>query len=220
MSLQWTIIATFLYFEVGVLILFLVPYMSAKRWSSLFRSRFYQALSAQAQWYFTFLLCILVLFLLDSIREMRKYSNPELNDAHQHLDHEMQSNMRLFRAQRNFYISGIALFLSFVIKRFISLMTLQASLVAQSEASLKQAQSANKVARSFLAKKDEAEEESEALKELQKELEAFKAERDAIKADRDAIKSQAESVSNEYDRLMGEYEKLQKTVGNESKKDD
>lgn len=220
MSLQWTIIATFLYFEVGVLLLFLVPYMSAKRWNGLFRSRFYQALSAQAQWYFTFLLFILVLFLLDSIREMRKYSNPELNDAHQHLDHEMQSNMRLFRAQRNFYISGIALFLSFVIKRFISLMTLQASLVAQSEASLKQAKSANTAAKSFLAKKDEAEEESEALKKLHKELEAFKAERDAIKADRDAIKSQAESVSNEYDRLMGEYEKLQKTVGSESKKDD
>lgn len=211
MSLQWTIIATFLYFEVGVLMLFLVPYMSARRWNGLFRSRFYQALSAQAQWYFTFLLCILVLFLLDSIREMRKYSNPELNDAHQHLDHEMQANMRLFRAQRNFYISGIALFLSFVIKRFIALMTVQATLVAQSEASLKQAQSASQAARSMMAKGDDN--ESEAIKKLKKELES-------VKADRDAIKSQAESVTKEYDRLMTEHEKLQKTVGNESKKDD
>lgn len=213
MSLQWTIIATFLYFEVGVLMLFLVPYMSAKRWNSLFRSRFYQALSAQAQWYFTFLLCILVLFLLDSIREMRKYSNPELNDAHTHLDHEMQANMRLFRAQRNFYISGIALFLSFVIKRFIALMTLQASLVAQSEASLKQAESTSKAAMSLLSQQDDKEGESEELKNLKKEIES-------IKADRDAIKSQAESVSKEYDRLLAEHDKLQKTVGNESKKDD
>lgn len=213
MSLQWTIIATFLYFEVGVLMLFLVPYMSAKRWNSLFRSRFYQALSAQAQWYFTFLLCILVLFLLDSIREMRKYSNPELNDAHTHLDHEMQANMRLFRAQRNFYISGIALFLSFVIKRFIALMTLQASLVAQSEASLKQAESTSKAAMSLLSQQDDKEGESEELENLKKEIES-------IKADRDAIKSQAESVSKEYDRLLAEHEKLQKTVGNESKKDD
>jgi len=214
MSLQWTIIATFLYFEVGVLMLFLVPYMSAKRWNALFRSRFYQALSAQAQWYFTFLLCILVLFLLDSIREMRKYSNPDLSDAHQNLDHEMQANMRLFRSQRNFYISGIALFLSFVIKRFIALMTLQASLVAQTEASLKQAQGANKAAQSLLAQKDEVGDgENEAMTKLKKELEL-------IKADRDAIKSQAESVTKEYDRLMVEHEKLQKTVGNESKKDD
>jgi len=213
MSLQWTIIATFLYFEVGVLLLFLVPYMSAQRWNRLFRSRFYQALSAQAQWYFTFLLFILVLFLLDSIREMRKYSNPELNDAHQHLDHEMQANMRLFRAQRNFYISGIALFLSFVIKRFISIMTLQASLVAQSEASMKQAEGASKAARSLLKQKDDGNNESEEMKKLKKELES-------TKADRDAIKSQAESVTKEYDRLMTEHEKLQKTAGNESKKDD
>jgi len=215
MSLQWTIIATFLYFEVGVLMLFLVPYMSAKRWNVLFRSRFYQALSAQAQWYFTFLLCILVLFLLDSIREMRKYSNPDLSDAHQHLDHEMQANMRLFRSQRNFYISGIALFLSFVIKRFIALMTLQASLVAQNEASLKQAQGANKAAQSLLAaQKDKGGNgENEEMIKLKKELES-------IKADRDAIKSQAESVTKEYDRLMAEHEKLQKTAGNESKKDD
>jgi B-cell receptor-associated protein 31 len=220
MSLQWTIIATFLYFEVGVLMLFLVPYMSAKRWNRLFRSRFYQALSAQAQWYFTFLLCILVLFLLDSIREMRKYSNPELNDAHQHLDHEMQANMRLFRAQRNFYISGIALFLSFVIKRFISLMTTQASLVAQSEASLKQAESASKAAKSYMSKKDGGDGESAELVVIKEELETIKADRDAIKKDRDAIKSQAESVSKEYDRLMAEHEKLQKTVGSESKKDD
>lgn len=99
-------------------------------------------------------------------------------------------------------------------------MTLQASLVAQSEASLKQAKSANTAAKSFMAKKDEAEDESETLKKLNKTLEAVKAECDAIKADRDAIKSQAESVSNEYDRLLGEYEKLQKTVGSESKKDD
>lgn len=187
--------------------------MSAKRWNSLFRSRFYQALSAQAQWYFTFLLCILVLFLLDSIREMRKYSNPELNDAHTHLDHEMQANMRLFRAQRNFYISGIALFLSFVIKRFIALMTLQASLVAQSEASLKQAESTSKAAMSLLSQQGDNEGESEELENLKKEIES-------IKADRDAIKSQAESVSKEYDRLLAEHEKLQKTVGNESKKDD
>lgn len=213
MSLQWTIIATFLYFEVGVLTLFLVPYMSAQRWNRLFRSRFYQALSAQAQWYFTFLSCILVLFLLDSIREMRKYSNPELVDVHQNLDHEMQANMRLFRAQRNFYISSIALFLSFVIKRFISLMTLQASLVAQSEASLKQAESASKAAKSFMAQKEEGDGESEAMKKLKKELET-------IKTDRDAIKSQAESVTKEYDRLMAEHEKLQKTAGKESKKDD
>lgn len=51
----------------------------------------------------------------DAIREMRKYS-AELSDQGRgehghHLDAEMQAHMRLFRAQRNFYISGFSLFL-------------------------------------------------------------------------------------------------------------
>ena len=44
---------------------------------------------------------------------MRKYSdNPQDADGHNHgsghLDVQMQTHMRLFRAQRNFYISGFA----------------------------------------------------------------------------------------------------------------
>ena len=49
----------------------------------------------------------------DAIREMKKYSGDAKTDdtAHGHLDVEIQHHMRLFRAQRNFYISGFALFL-------------------------------------------------------------------------------------------------------------
>ena len=54
--------------------------------------------------------------LADAIREMRKYSDEQFEEAHSHgashLDMQMQTHMRLFRAQRNFYISGFALFLS------------------------------------------------------------------------------------------------------------
>lgn len=47
---------------------------------------------------------------------MRKYSDESMTtDGHAHatthLDTQMQMHMRLFRAQRNFYISGFALFL-------------------------------------------------------------------------------------------------------------
>ena len=46
---------------------------------------------------------------------MRKYSDENVaTDGHSHgahLDTQMQMHMRLFRAQRNFYISGFALFL-------------------------------------------------------------------------------------------------------------
>ena len=82
------------------------------------------------------ILCDFILFP-DAIREMNKYSDESNNSNHGHPSHldaqvncilkqfsykskffktyslnfQMQMHMRLFRAQRNFYISGFALFL-------------------------------------------------------------------------------------------------------------
>jgi B-cell receptor-associated protein 31 len=53
-------------------------------------------------------------FCADAIREMKKYSEDGEASEHSHgghLDTQIQMHMRLFRAQRNFYISGFALFL-------------------------------------------------------------------------------------------------------------
>lgn len=63
----------------------------------------------------------------------------------------MQHSMRLFRAQRNFYISGFSIFLTLVIRRLVILISSQAQLLAQSEASMRQAQSATTAARSLLS---------------------------------------------------------------------
>lgn len=63
----------------------------------------------------------------------------------------MQHSMRLFRAQRNFYISGFSIFLVLVIRRLVTLLSAQATLLAQSEASMRQAQSATTAARSLLS---------------------------------------------------------------------
>lgn len=177
MSLQWTLIAGFLYVEIGIVLLLVLPVASPRRWNSLFKSKFLQGIQRQAGVYFMILLAILVLFLLDAIREMRKYSNPgkckfkktqlfclHFSDfldseehGHAHLDREMQGSMRLFRAQRNFYISGFALFLSLVIRRLVILISAQATLQAQSEASMRQAQSATTAAKSLLAQRGEIE---------------------------------------------------------------
>lgn len=65
--------------------------------------------------------------------------------------------MRLFRAQRNFHISGFSIFLVLVIRRLVILISSQAQLLAQSEASMRQAQSATTAARSLLSQqKDDA----------------------------------------------------------------
>lgn len=175
------------------------------------------------------LLAILVLFLLDAIREMRKYSQVESGE-HTHLDAEMQGNMRLFRAQRNFYISGFALFLSLVIRRLVILISDQAVLLAQSEAAMRQAQSASSAAKSLLAQRGAGEvaqnnsneahdQEVTNLKDKVQELEMKLAHE--IK-DKQALKNQSENLHKEYDRLTEEYSKLQKkvTTSDEGKKDE
>lgn len=76
MSLQWTLIAGFLYFEIAVVLLLVLPVASPRKWNAFFKSKFLQGLQRQASVYFFIVLAILFLFLLDAIREIRKYSNP------------------------------------------------------------------------------------------------------------------------------------------------
>jgi len=137
-------------------------------------------------------------------------------------------NMRLFRAQRNFYISGFALFLSLVIRRLVILISTQASLLAQNEAAMRQAQSATTTARSLLsqrtigesAQNDSNEAHDKAVSELKTQIKELQAKNQELESnltkerkDKEAIKSQAESLTKEYDRLTKEYTKLTQSSG-------
>uniref|UniRef100_V9IDS5 Endoplasmic reticulum transmembrane protein n=1 Tax=Apis cerana TaxID=7461 RepID=V9IDS5_APICE len=152
---------------------------------------------------------------------MRKYStNIEHKDYH--LDTEMQGNMRLFRAQRNFYICGFALFLSLVIRRLVTLISAQAILLAQNEAAMRQAQSATTTAKQLLSQKTEStqndlnEVHNEEIAEWKNQIKDLRTKNKELedqlikeKKDKEAIKSQAESLAKEYDRLNDEYNNLQ-----------
>lgn len=230
MSLQWTLIATFLYFEIGIVLLMVLPVASPKRWQRVFKSRILQLVSAQASVYFLVLLGVLVMFLLDAIREMHKYSS-EPESTHHQLEVEMQGNMRLFRAQRNFYISGFSLFLALVIRRLVTLISAQATLLAQAEANMRQAQSATIAARSLLAEKGAGEAaQNDSNETYTREISSLKAKLSLVqdelakeKLDKSALKSQADGLNKEYDRLTENYSQLQKklTVGESGlKKDD
>jgi B-cell receptor-associated protein 31 len=133
----------------------------------------------------------------------------------------MQHSMRLFRAQRNFYISGFAIFLSLVIRRLIILISQQASLIANSEASMRQAQSATATAQTLMKDTKKTDGDSAGDNEKAALQETIKTLREELKReikDKEALKSQAESLNREYDRLTGEYSKLQnqKAVGGKS----
>lgn len=222
MTLVWGIIASFLYVEIFVVLLLVLPLRSPQQWHRFFKSRFLAMLSRQAQTYFYLLLAVLVLFLLEAIREMRKYSSNDHTHTETHLNVEMQHSMRLFRAQRNFYISGFAIFLSLVIRRLVSLISGQAMLLAQAEASMKQAQSATTAARTLMSqqKGDEKPTDSKTksagdapnVDELKKKVTDLEAELAKERKDKEAMKSQSESLNREYDRLTEEYSKLQKKI--------
>jgi len=230
MSLVWTLIASFLYVEIAIVLLFVLPIASPSRWQRFFKSRFLEMINRQAQIYFYLLFGVLVLFLLEAIREMRKYSQADAN-AEAHPNVGMQHSMRLFRAQRNFYITGFSIFLILVIRRLVMLISTQATLLAQSEASMRQAQSASTAARTLLSQQKAKETEDEndddkaeaqkLIGELKNKLKELNAELERERKDKEAMKSQSESLNKEYDRLTEEYSKLErKLIVGDSRKDD
>ncbi|XP_057370077.1 B-cell receptor-associated protein 31-like [Daphnia carinata] len=222
MSFQWGLIATFLYIEIAVVFLLLLPFISAQRWNKLFKSSFLRGLGQQVHIYFYVILAFLVLCLFDAVREMRKYDVSHDGKAkeqqHQHLEQELRNSMVLFRAQRNFYITGFSLFLIFVIRRLMTLLAAQATLAATSEAAIRQAASASKAAEDLLAQKENAasdentKEVEENLSKLKEELTEARKERTQAVKDLEAFKSQSEGVAREYDRLTDEHSKLLKKL--------
>jgi len=240
MSVQWTLVATFLYAEIAVVILLLLPFISARAWHRFFKSKFLNSLGRQANVWFMVFVAVLVLLFVDSLREMKKYAFEREHDlSHGHLDAELQHSMRLFRAQRNFYIAGFALFLCLVVRRIVTLLCLQAQLEAQKEAALKQAQSASRAAEQLSAASaaspssssarrggdednSESDNDKKSIDKLSKQLEAAQKEMSKLRASRDAMESQSKSLAKEYDRLSEEHVKLQRKVtisGADSKKD-
>ncbi|KAB7493961.1 B-cell receptor-associated protein 29 [Armadillidium nasatum] len=151
-----------------------------------------------------------VINIKDAIREMRKYSNELDENKHadhgHHLDVEMQSHMRLFRSQRNFYISGFSLFLWVVLQRLTSLISRLAVAMAEKEAALRQAKSASDAASQMLAsdKKKEKVDDSATI-----ELKELKEVNRKLQKENEAALKQAKSVSDEYDRLLKEHTALQ-----------
>lgn len=246
MSLQWTAVATFLYIEVFFVLLLCIPFFSPKRWQKVFRSRLVQVIMTYGNTYFVVLIVILVFLLFDAIREVRKYNIDEKVDLQNNPVAVEHLHMKLFRAQRNLYISGFALLLWFLLRRLVTLVSQQATLLASNEAFEKQAKGASDAAKRYMeeneklrqnlgeagievkdrsTKEEDLEKENKTLKEtlrtLKDELEGTK--KALLKSENEvtAIKKQAEGLTKEYDRLLAEHATLQASVdGPKQKKEE
>ncbi|KAF9812150.1 hypothetical protein SFRURICE_008251 [Spodoptera frugiperda] len=190
MSIQWTCIAGFLYFEVAVVIIMMLPIFSPRRWNQFFKSRLFFMVQHHAGAYFYVLLGVLVLFLIDAIREMKKYAGDA--GAHIHLATELKGSVKLFRAQRNFYITGFAIFLAFVIRRLVNMLIIQDELTKKAEKIIKEAEATVKLAKStVMASKPDDSTQNE-TEELKSKLEQAQ---DALNAEKSRVKELEEHVS-------------------------
>jgi len=188
--------------------------------TSFFKSRLSKAFSAGAKYYFNFIICIFALLFLDSIRELRKHAGVEVKDLS--TPHgEAFAHMKQFRSQRNFYIAGFALFLWFVIKRLISLLSEVAHEMVDSAAARKQAEGARRHLEG-LSSNDPTKLDPREIpvssgdaprfvdtKEHDAEIEKLKQEVVKAHEDIDTLREQYDNSVKEFDKLNEEHRKLQ-----------
>lgn len=241
MSLQWTAVATFLYAEVFFVLLLCIPFISAKRWSKIFKSQIVQTIALYGNTSFMVAIAILFFLLIDAFREVRKYSVTEKVDLTNNPTAIEHIHMKLFRAQRNEYLAGFALLLCMLLRRLATLLSQQATLMATNEAVQKQAEGAAKAAKTYIDENEELQEKlrnagidipevgkkitgpQEENKNLKEEVKTLKTELDTSKkalqksdSDVRAMKKQAENLTVEYDRLLEEHSKLLATSDKKS----
>ncbi|XP_062374742.1 B-cell receptor-associated protein 29 [Sardina pilchardus] len=238
MTLQWTAVATFLYVEIGILLLLCIPFISATRWQSIFKLKIWDKLSPFWNKGFLTMIIVLIVLFLDALREVKKYSGAETGkDAKLNPNMYDHMHMKLFRAQRNLYISGFSLFLWLVMRRVITLINQLATAKNTTGALQAQAESANQAAKKYMEDNEvlkKALEEGdgdkatvegnellrEELKKLKENLTNSEDELKKSKSDLEAMKVQSGGLTREYDRLLSEHQTLQNQNQSGDKKDD
>ncbi|XP_061780278.1 B-cell receptor-associated protein 29 [Nerophis lumbriciformis] len=225
MSLQWTAVAFFLYAEIAVDLILCVPFISAPRWRLVFSWRIWKWLSPYwSKCFFTMIMVLLVLFL-DAVREVHQYSSPEsMHEAQVNANLLDHLHLKLFRAQRNLYISGFSLFLWLVTRRVVTLLKQMAvtvdnnaGLQAQTESA---AQAANRhqednraLKQALLAEEQIIAEENHQLqletKSLSRQLKMAKEAVHKSHAQVEAMSRQTRGMEKEYERLLKEHHGLQ-----------
>jgi len=138
-NLQWSAITGMLISELLLVVMLLLPFISAKFWHHVYYSKPVQQI---LHWkYFkagTHIVgALLVLFLLDAVRAMYSYAQtkdvqssvPTMSTA----DKDALINMRVYRAERNFFIVFFTLFFGVLLRRLIKLILIEAELMAETE---------------------------------------------------------------------------------------
>lgn len=152
MGFQWTLAASMLYVEGVVALLLCIPLISSTRWQKFFKLKLLQRLAAFCTFGFWCAVVFQIVLFIDAYQTMKKYEDrSESSHDKENFMAIHENHLNLFRAQRNVYISGFALFLLIVIYRLQRLISSNAILSVSNEAFKRQAESASKAAEKFMA---------------------------------------------------------------------
>ncbi|NWV57966.1 BAP29 protein, partial [Daphoenositta chrysoptera] len=210
------------------------------RWQKIFMFPLWSKMAVFWNKMFLTIIVLLIVLFLDAVREVRKYSSVHVNEKAANVNSSAFDHiqMKLFRSQRNLYLSGFSLFLWLVLRRTVTLLTQLAKEMASHAALETQVNDATEAAKKYMAENEKLQEalsgkgkkkeltdategklkeEVEHLKaELQKTSDAFH----KAKTEVAAVKKQSEGLRKEYDHLMKEFEQLQQSLNQaEDKKD-
>ncbi|KAM9216729.1 B-cell receptor-associated protein 29 [Dugong dugon] len=239
MTVQWVAVATFLYAEIGLILIFCLPFIPPQRWQKIFSFHVWGKIATFWNKAFLTIIVLLIVLFLDAVREIRKYSYAHAIEkssvrspsAYEH------TQMKLFRSQRNLYISGFSLFFWLVLRRLVTLITQLAKELSTKGALKTQMENTSVAARKLMEENEKLkrllktygkgeqhmlEAENKKLVEDQEKLKTeLKKTSDALsKAQNDVMtmKMQSERLSKEYDRLLKEHSELQDRVEKGNKK--
>ncbi|KAG7455946.1 hypothetical protein MATL_G00246570 [Megalops atlanticus] len=227
MTLQWTAVALFLYVEIAVILILSLPFISPPRWQRIFKFSIWDRLAPFWNKVFLTMIIILIVLFLDAVREVRKYSGAEPSkEAKLHPNMFDHLHMKLFRAQRNLYISGFSLFLWLVMRRVVTLINQLATCIGTGSALQTQVESANQAAKKYMEDNEHLKralemervekKSAEGAEVLRREVQKLKVEletaENALKKSRaevEAMRRQSQGLTQEYDRLLKEHQQLQ-----------
>lgn len=238
MTIQWAAVASFLYAEIGLILIFCLPFIPPQRWHKIFSFRIWSKIASFWNKAFLTIIILLIVLFLDAVREVKKYSSMHVEKSSASKPGAFEhTQMRLFRSQRNLYISGFSLFFWLVLRRLVTLITQLAKEISNKGVLKIQAENTNKAAKQFMEENEKLKlvlksndsagehtletenkklvEDKEKLKtELKNASDAlFKAQNDVM-----TMKTQSERLSKEYDRLLKEHSELQNRLQKDKKK--
>lgn len=109
---------------------------------------------------FLTIIVLLIVLFLDAVREIRKYSSVHVNEKAANVNSSAFDHiqMKLFRSQRNLYLSGFSLFLWLVLRRTVTLLTQLAKEMASHAALETQVNDATEAAKKYMAENERLQE--------------------------------------------------------------